>query len=67
MTKADELWEKYATPGMGETDSMFENDFLAALAEHGEAVRGEVVKVLEDNWFKTQSDCAAAIEKMKLP
>ena len=62
MTKPDELWEKfmYQSPAS-------EGDFLAALAEYGEAVRAEAVKVLEDNWFKTQSDCAAAIEKMELP
>jgi hypothetical protein len=64
MKKADELWKNYARNGLTEIGKV---DFLAALAEYGEAVRGEVVKVLEDNWFKTQSDCAAAIEKMKLP
>ena len=62
----DELWEKYKydTDGYG---LMVKKNFLAALAEYGEAVRAEAVKVLEDNWFKTQSDCVSAIEKMKLP
>lgn len=66
----DELWEKYCKPEMIDNhfyDVMREKDFLAALTEYGESVRAEAVKVLEDNWFKTQSDCAAAIKEMKLP
>ena len=66
MTKADELWEKYQIESE-KYSLVHPAPFLAALTEYGEAVRAEAVKVLEDNWFKTQSDCAAAIEKMKLP
>ena len=49
MTKADELWEKYADlqqdQGAGPcTWSMRYDQFLAALAEYGEAVRAEAVK-----------------------
>ena len=72
MTKADELWEKYARNGLTEIGKV---DFLDALAEYGDAVRAEAVKVCEKiddeigpanetNWG---SVCAAAIEKMKLP
>jgi len=64
----EQLWEKYYQPStVGMWQVIGKESFLAALAEYGEAVRAEAVKVLEDNWFKTQSDCAAAIEKMKLP
>ena len=63
----DELWEKYGDDIREGEKNVPHTAFIAALAEHGEAFRAEAVKVLEDNWFKTQSDCAAAIEKMKLP
>ena len=76
----EQLWEKYADlqqdQGAGPcTWSMSYAQFLAALAEYGEAVRAEAVKVCdkvndeigpanETNWGFV---CAAAIEKMKLP
>ena len=72
MTKADELWEKYRG------HLMLEHEFLAALAEYGEAVRAEAVSVLQVKSIKlTEFGCknlatataaaATAIEKMKLP
>ena len=64
MKKADELWKNYARNGLTEIGKV---DFLAALAEYGEAVRAEAVNVLEYKWFKTQLDSAAAIKEMKLP
>ena len=81
MTKADELWEKYADlqqdQGAGPcTWSMRYDQFLAALAEYGEAVRDGAVKVcktvvcdcdMSDRPDCVVHDCAAAIEKMKLP
>ena len=72
MTKADDLWEKHLHNDIPDCGKYFisgvnHQDFLAALAEYGDAVRDGAVKVLEDNWFKTQSDCAAAIKGMKLP
>jgi uncharacterized lipoprotein NlpE involved in copper resistance len=79
MTKADELWEKYAKSWRDGERYMSEHDFLAALAGYGEAVRAEAVKVCKDKrhpddftpesgqWFMACEDCAAAIEKMKLP
>lgn len=80
MTKADELWEKYADlqqdQGAGPcTWSMSYAQFLAALKEYGEAVRRQAVgacKELEDKRHGNAhnfacEDCAAAIETMKLP
>jgi len=37
MTKADELWEKYAAEFTDGSESMRKRDFLAALAEYGQA------------------------------
>lgn len=81
MTKADELWEKYAVlmyPPKSEIPEYVIStaNFHAALAEYGEAVRAEAVKVCvnridphPDNALRNAIiyDCAAAIEKMKLP
>ena len=82
MTKADDLWKKYAAPeAFGNTiyEIMTEGSFLAALKEYGEHVRAEAVKVCIDKaeWNKglgyhghmerVANDCAAAIEKMELP
>jgi len=79
MTKADELWEKYEN-AIDENIYMGKSGFLAALAEYGEAVRAEARKVCNANIAPVASrsefeagrnngchDCAAAIEKMKLP
>jgi hypothetical protein len=76
----DELWEKYANDEASRGGLvMCIGDFLAALAEYGEAVRAEAVKVCKDKrhpddftpesgqWFMACEDCATAIEKMKLP
>jgi hypothetical protein len=75
--KPNELWENYARNGLTEIGKV---DFLAALAEYGEAVRAEARKVCNANIAPVASrsefeagrnngchDCAAAIEKMKLP
>ena len=86
MTKADELWEKHCHEDrrVDGGQYMMWDDFLAALAEYGEAVRAEAKKVcgdqenghvmskyakVSDCQIARQSahDCAAAIEKMKLP
>ena len=75
MTKADQLWEKYADlqqdQGAGPcTWSMRYDQFLAALQEHGEAVRAEAVKVCHTMSHRNDdmgAIIAAAIEKMKLP
>ena len=65
MKKADELWENYARNGLTEIGKV---DFLAALAEYGEAIRAEAVKVCHEKVRgMCGNNCAAAIEKMKLP
>lgn len=77
MTKADALWKKYARNGLTEIGKV---DFLAALQEYGEAVRAEAVGVCNNERLVDSTglavdiaydcavnDCAAAIEKMKLP
>lgn len=69
----DELWEKYLAPVLGE--SVLRQPFKDALAEYGEAVRAEAVSVCKELEDKRHGnahnfaceDCAAAIEKMKLP
>lgn len=77
MTKADDLWEKYAYRSDSPPHVTY-TEFLAALAEYGEAVRAEAVSVLQVKSIKlTEFGCknlatataaaATAIEKMKLP
>ena len=80
MRKADELWEKYCHEDrrVDGGQYMMWDDFLAAFAEYGEAVRAEAVSVLQVKSIKlTEFGCknlatataaaATAIEKMKLP
>ena len=64
--KADELWENYARNGLTEIGKV---DFLDALQEYGELVKAETVKVCDQRATVEgiAQDCAAAIEKMKLP
>jgi len=69
---ADELWEKYSSPHL---KFMSKRDFLAALAEYGQAVRdrdaeiarelhsGEQDDITRDAKFKS----AAAISREPLP
>ena len=68
--KADELWEKhsYSLPGEA-VNRMSPEGFLAALQEYGELVKAEAVKVCDQRATVEgiAQDCAAAIEKMKLP
>lgn len=77
--KADELWDKYAAHRGNGYPTMDKPDFLAALAEYGEHVKSEAVKVCRESKTKRYGgrhiassmtlpdDCAAAIEKMPLP
>lgn len=81
MTKADELWEKYSFDFGNGFDVMPKVKFLAAIAEYGELVKAEAVKVcLEVNTDRMPSPslegftvtnsglgCASVISKMKLP
>jgi len=64
--KPNELWENYARNGLTEIGKV---DFLAALQEYGELVKAEAVKVCENigKDIVCPEECAAAIEKMKLP
>lgn len=70
--KPNELWENYARNGLTEIGKV---DFLAALQEYGGLVKAEAVKVCDKKALKARMptmvsafhDCAAAIEKMKLP
>lgn len=52
--KADELWDKYAAHRGNGYPTMDKPDFLAALAEYGEHVKSEAVKVrsseFPSNW-----------------
>ena len=71
----DDLWDKYCHEDEQDGGQcLLFDDFLAALKEYGEAVRGEAVKVCEEidsasypHTRKWPSDCAAAIKKMELP
>jgi hypothetical protein len=67
--KADELWEKYSYSLPGEAvNRMSPEGFLAALAEYEEIVKAEAVKVCSEKVRgMCGNNCAAAIEKMKLP
>lgn len=73
--KADELWEKYAAHRGNGYPTMDKPDFLAALAEYGEHVKSEAVKVcrfhskhgLPALWNSAADMCAADIQKMELP
>lgn len=47
MTKADELWEKYLAPVLGE--SVLSQPFKDALNEYGEAVRAENAELRKDS------------------
>ena len=68
MTKADELWEKYWDIEAYGQPVMTKSDFLAAIKEHGELVKAEAVKVCSEKVRgMCGNNCAAAIEKMKLP
>jgi hypothetical protein len=66
MKKADELWEKYCHEDrrVDGGQYMMWDDFLAAFAEYGEAVRAEAVDICKGF---NKDNLAAAIEKMKLP
>lgn len=68
--KADELWEKYWDIEAYGQPVMTKSDFLAALAEYGELVKAEAVKVCRTMSHRNDdmgAIIAAAIEKMKLP
>ena len=79
MTKADKLWERYATAEEIDghyVDIMSEARFMLALQEYGEAVMVEAVKACvnridphPDNAPRNAIiyDSAAAIVQMKLP
>jgi len=66
---ADELWEKYSSPHL---KFMSKRDFLAALAEYGQAVRDRDAEICrqQPDEFQTPDqrlDCAAAISREPLP
>lgn len=70
----EQLWDNHSELILAEYISkrmMSRLDFLAALAEYGELVKAEAVKVCKDIQLGWSSDdhleCADAIEKMKLP
>lgn len=79
--KADELWEKHSKiePGWQTIRKMNKDDFLAALAEYGKAVRdrdAEICKQMFRHWVvaptftvtcPTANDCAAAISREPMP
>lgn len=80
MTKVDELWYQFSgAEGLDGSTRMVKADFLAALAEYGEHVKSEAVKVCRESKTRRYGgrhiassmtlpdDCAAAIEKMPLP
>ena len=75
----EELWEKYQ-PYRSAESAMSKTVFLAALAEYGAAVRQRDAEICRQEclvdgldtsddiaYNLAVSDCAAAIEKMKLP
>jgi len=52
--KADELWEKYSAMTRTSEDAVYHADFLAALAEYGQAVRdrdAEICRNASDKWL----------------
>lgn len=76
----DELWNKYCTgmwTGNHTENAISKSDFLAALAEYGEAVRADAVNVCNTvesvKWNMhlsgkpTTLKCSDAIKDMKLP
>ena len=72
----DELWEKYANELLGAQRVMDKSDFLAALAEYGQAVRDRDAGLVMSrahadpkNLLRTAiiTDCAAAISREPLP
>jgi len=72
MTKADELWEKYAAEFTDGSESMRKRDFLAALAEYGQAVRDRDAEICrqQPDEFQTPDqrlECAAAISREPMP
>jgi hypothetical protein len=75
MTKADELWKKYADFERMQNVYMTKVEFESALQEYGELVKAEAVKVCLHNSprpFTTagiieRSQCTHAIKEMKLP
>lgn len=76
--KADELWEKYYSYASMNGDYMTKPQFLAALAEYGQAVRdrdAEICNRLERTGVKcgngrviaSSIECAAAISREPMP
>ena len=68
MTKADELWEKYYSHAR----TITRQDFLAALAEYGQAVRDRDAEICrqQPDEFQTPDqrlECAAAISREPMP
>lgn len=66
MTKADELWEKYANELIGIQPVVDKADFLAALQEYGAEVRAKAAGVAREHEAQGVA-CSAAIERMELP
>lgn len=75
MTKADELWEKYYSHAR----TITRQDFLAALAEYGQAVRERDAEICKEQGVapcagnlyattnnETAEECAAAISREPL-
>jgi len=73
--KADELFRKYAKHYGNGFELINEDDFLAALAEYGQAVRDRDAEIARKNsvsgdpqeWISACSDCADAIDYEPLP
>lgn len=68
MIKADELWEKYYSHAR----TITRQDFLAALAEYGQAVRDRDAEICrqQPDEFQTPDqrlECAAAISREPMP
>jgi len=73
--KADELWDKYAYRSDSPPHITY-TQFLAALAEYGQAVRDRDAEICKgkidpewpnDDISNMASDCAAAISREPLP